>query len=165
MVIIEVAPTQAFFFEADGTQPTIPLTFTNSERVHTANTFYKEQIDNLLRFQVSANGYTDETVIYFEEQATVGHDGSFDAKKLISTGTGVPSLYTPAGDEILSINGQQATDKVPMSFICSESGTYNIESIETTTFSEIYLQDLVTGVVTDLMAGSHTFEYTAGERS
>lgn len=156
----EVPPTQGFFFEGVGAGT---MTFDNSERIHTAVPYYKEEKDNVLRLQATANGYTDETVIYFQEEATANFDGHYDAKKLTSTGSGVPSLYTPAGSEILSINGQPSTNMVPLSFSNDESGTYTIEATSTTTFSEVYLQDLVTGDVADLMLGSYTFDYTAGE--
>jgi hypothetical protein len=52
---------------------------------------------------------------------------------------------------------------VPMGFTSVTSGQYTISAIETSEFTEVYLQDLVTGDVTDLLAGSYSFEYTEGE--
>ncbi|MCD4735171.1 MAG: hypothetical protein K8R53_03950 [Bacteroidales bacterium] len=154
-----VPPTQAFFFEADGTVPVIPLAFTNAERTHTgAGYFYKDAPQELLRLEVAGNTNVDQTTIYFAENATAMHDGSFDAKKLHSDDM---SLWTNAGNIELSINGMPATDMVPVNFRAVASGTYSIEAVDNG-FEIVYLEDLKTGILHDLNS-AYEFNYTEGE--
>ncbi|MCD4737629.1 MAG: hypothetical protein K8R53_16435 [Bacteroidales bacterium] len=154
-----VPPTQAFFFEADGTVPVIPLNFTNAERTYTgAGYFYKEIPQELLRLEVAGSENVDQTTIYFAENATAMHDGNFDAKKLFSE---TVSLWTNAGSIDLSINGMPATDMVPVNFKAVASGTYTIEAIDNG-FEFVYLEDLKTGILHDLNS-AYEFSYTEGE--
>lgn len=61
--------------------------------------------NNAFRFKISGNNYSDETIIRMFHGATENFDGSYDAWKLFSPNTNVPSIYTQiaAGQE-LSIN-------------------------------------------------------------
>jgi len=156
-----VPPAQAFFFEADGTEPTIPLLFTDAERVHAPGPpFYKDAAADLVRLLATANEFTDETVVHFDVNSTVNRDKN-DARKLKSPGSTVPTIYTMGGDVELSINGLPATDIVPVYFECKTPGTYTIEASETSEFTYLVLQDMLTGQLTDLLEGPHTFEYTS----
>ncbi len=49
-----------------------------------------------------------------------------------------------------------------MSFTSVTSGTYTIEAIETSEFENVVLEDLFTGIQTDLLAGSYTFDHVTG---
>ncbi|MCB0805114.1 MAG: T9SS type A sorting domain-containing protein, partial [Bacteroidales bacterium] len=73
-----------------------------------------------------------------------------------------PQIYTTIGEEKLAVNALPATSTVPMGFQAETSGTYTINAIETSEFTEIYLEDLVTGETTDLLSDSYTFDYVAG---
>jgi len=156
----EVPPTQGFFVDAtaNGT-----LALDNSMRVHGLAQYYKSDVNDIVRLVASANNFSDETVIRFTDEATAGFDKQFDAKKLLSGGTEVPSLYTHAGSDIISINSQPAVELVPMSFTCSISGTYEIAATETSEFSHVVLEDILTGEQHDLLTGAYTFDYTVGE--
>jgi len=158
----EIPPTQGFFVNATGNGA---LALDNSMRVHGTAQYYKSDVNNIVRLVASANDFTDETVIRFLDDANAGFDKQFDAKKLLSGGTEVPSIYTHAGSDIISINSQPATTDVPMAFTCAVSGTYTIEATETSEFTEVTLIDNVTGEETDLLTSSYTFDYTAGENA
>jgi len=153
-----VPPVQAFFFEAlpggGG-----PLTFTDAERAHVVGLPYWKNDTELVKLRATANGYTDETVIHFNENSTINRDNN-DARKLISTASNVPTLYTKADGLAISINGMPATESVGMYFSCETAGTYTIEAVETGTFAYVVLEDLVSGEQTDLLAGAYTFDYT-----
>jgi hypothetical protein len=155
-----VQPGQGFFWHTTAADV---VTFANNERVSTPAPYWKSN-DNLVNLQVSGNGYKDQTVIRFMNDATIGFDGDFDAYKLVSVDF-VPSLYTGSGEAIMSINSQPATEMVPMSFQTSTSGTYTIEAIETGAFANVVLEDLVTGEQTNLLTDSYTFSYTTGENA
>jgi len=63
------------------------------------------QYNNALRFKITGNGYTDETVIRLLDGASENFDGMYDAWKMFSPNPNVPSLYTQIGPgEELSIN-------------------------------------------------------------
>jgi len=157
-----VEPGQGFFWNTPA--PT-QVTFANSQRSTMDGVpYYYKNSQNVVSLKVTGNGYSDETVIRFMDDASVAFDGSYDAYKLLSADF-VPSLYTGSGDEIMSINSQPATDMVPMSFQTSVTGTYTIEAIGTSDFANVVLEDLVTGVQTNLLTDSYTFNYTAGENA
>lgn len=159
-----VPPVQGFFFEAIA--PSVALTFMQSEQAHvTGLPYYKDEITELVQLQVSANGYTDQTAIHFNAEATTARD-LMDARKLFSGGAEIPSLYTVASDGMeLSINQLPATDMVPVHFSCPTSGTYTIEVVETSEFQHLVLEDLTTMTQTSLLESSYTFDYTEGSNA
>ena len=151
-----VPPGQGFFLEATANEP---LLFTSAEQVHVYNVPFWKDATDLVKLQASANGYTDETVIHFNENSTVNRDKN-DARKLKANGN-VPTLYTMADGLEISINGMPATDLVHVYFECGEAGTYTIEAIETSEFAYVVLEDVATGIQTDMLTDSYTFNYTA----
>ncbi len=152
-----VAPGQAFWLEANGPGT---LKFTNAERTNSGSTFFKDAPSELVKLTCSANGFTDETVVYFGENSTINKDRN-DALKMKSDGSINPNLYTKAGDADLSINGMPSTEVVPVYFECSTSGTYIIEATETSNFNNLVLEDMATGQMTDLLESSYTFSYAS----
>jgi len=158
-----IPPTQGFFVNAfgDGT-----FTFSGDERIHdTENTWFKSEIENLLTLKAfnTENDYYDLTYIRFLEEATTGFDKEWDAYKLLSYTDGVPQIYTSTEDDILSINTKPTTVMVPLAFTSGQSGTFSIETIETSNLVFIILEDLFTGEQIDLLSGNYTFDFTAGD--
>ena len=153
-----VPPAQAFFLEMDGTQPIADVTFDDADRAHVYGLPFYKDAENMVKLLATANGFTDETVIHFNEVLTFGRDKS-DARKLMSGGSTVPSLYTMASNIALSVNGMPATPSVPVFFECATSGTYTIEAIETSEFENVVLEDLLLGSQTSLLENSYTFEH------
>ena len=158
-----VVPTQAVFFHGDGSEATMPMTMDPSELHHSSYSFTKSEVSNLLALKVTGEYSSDETFIRFNEDATLAFDGKYDAYKLMSAVEYVPSLYTHAGDDNLSINSQPETNMVPMSFNTGQNGTFTIEATETSEFSHVVLEDKFTGEQIDLLAGSYTFDFTTGD--
>ena len=76
--------------------------------------FWKNDTE-LVKLMATANGYTDETVIHFDEDLQRARDKN-DARKLISTASSVPTLYTMASGLTISVNGMPATENVGMYF-------------------------------------------------
>jgi hypothetical protein len=152
-----MAPGLGFFTEA-----TAPGTFalTGAERAHGADWWWKSEVTELLTLQVSNNEYKDVTHIRFMENASPGFETTGDFHKLFSEVA--PQIYTVAGEDMLAVNVLPATKTVPMGFTCTVSGTYTIEAIETSEFAYVVLEDKVTGIQTDLLVNSYTFDYTAG---
>lgn len=161
---------QGFFVQVTGASPT--LTFENACRVHgTSSLYYKasRQQDVLsLGVTTGANAYSDKVFICFDSHATSGFDRQYDAYKLRGEAE-APELYTIA-DQILSIdvrNSIQDSPIIPLGFKSGVSAeyTFTAEGIESFSPSTpIFLDDLVTGVKTDLrQAHSYTFQAEKGE--
>jgi len=158
-----IPPTQGFFtsWTAGGS-----MAFAGTERAHnTAQFWWKSQVADLLTLQTTAQGndYADKAYIRFLEEATPEFDKVWDAYKLLSETPGVPQIYTTTTSDMLAINAQPAADMVPMAFASVGSGTFTIEALETSDFADVVLEDLFEGKQTDLLAGSYTFKYTAGD--
>ncbi len=154
-----IAPTQGFFVSATGAGT---LTVDNSMRAH-GGMFMKSEVDNLLGLQASGNGFDDELYIRFMEEATANFDGNWDAYKMLSETAEVPQIYTTTAGADLAIDARPATEMVPMEFVAGTSGTYTIEAIETSTFTEITLEDVENEVFTNLLTDSYTFDYSTAE--
>jgi len=150
----------AFFVEysAAGT-----FDLTGAERAHDPDFYYKEEVTSLLTLEAIGQGDADILHVRFMEEAQAGFAADGDFHKLFSTAEELPQIYTTAGADQLAINALPATEMVPMGFTSVTSGEYTISAIETSEFAEVYLQDLVTGEVTNLLSSPHTFDYVTGE--
>ena len=156
-----ISPEQGFFVKANagGT-----ITFTNEMRVHNATTFFKnaEVVPNLIRLEVSGNGYKDEAVFRFLEEASAEFDGQYDAHKLFGDVPEAPQIYTLGSTE-LSINSMPVTLVVPVGVKAGTSGTFVIAATEVNDMQFATLEDTRTGIFTDLSQKSYAFSFTAGE--
>lgn len=152
-----VPPGQGFFVSALGGLFTVDNTMTT----HAGNDmYYKEGLSNTVTLQAAGNGYEDATYLRFDESATEEFDGQFDAYKLLSWfNQDIPQLYTTAGGDMLSINVLPATETVPVGFTAGVSGTYEISAPEVNDFGYLVLEDLFTGIETNLLSGSYSFNY------
>ncbi len=158
-----IAPMQGFFVS---TTSAGLFSTGDSQRTHLgANNFYKSENPRMLVLQADGQNFSDNTFIHFNEQAGFEHDGVYDAYKIItSTNPELPQLfsYTPAGIK-LSVNGMPETSSVQVGFTSMQSGTFTISAPKTGNFTKVLLEDLITGIQTDLLAKNYTFTYTAGE--
>ena len=155
-----MAPTLGFFVETTNHDV---FTVNNNQRAHSPHWFWKDKVTNLLTLKATGNDKTDELHIRFADDVTAGMDRNGDAHKLFAETQGLPQIYTIAGSEKLAINALPATDKVPMGFKANGSGTYTIEATETSDFETVLLEDKATGIITDMLINSYTFNYKAGD--
>jgi hypothetical protein len=159
-----IAPAQGFFVKA-----TSAGTFSlgSDQRTHSgANNFYKSYNPHLMVLEASGANYSDQTWIHINGQAGVEHDGIFDAYKRISeSNPELPQIfsYTPAGDR-LAVNGMPEAMTVPVGFTAVETGSFTITAIEKGDFANLYLEDLLTGTLTNLMINSFTFDFNSGDQ-
>ncbi|MFN4122185.1 MAG: T9SS type A sorting domain-containing protein [Flavobacteriales bacterium] len=170
---ITIAPGQAFQIRKITVGGTSSFTFTNAMRVATIGaSFFSENtdwFDYRLTAKVSGNGFTDESHVFFNPNATPEFDPAYDANKLISN-PDVPALFTMSGIERMTYNGLpllNAPTQVDMAFYPANNGSFNLsfdylESLPSTVM--IYLQDKKTGVWTNLRTqSSYTFTSSAGD--
>ncbi len=150
-----IPPMNGFFVKASaGASLTIP----NSSRLHTSNNFYKNKgyVKDLLVLKVEGNGFSDQTYIHFNQDATTDFDSRFDAYKLLGIEE-APQLYTQTGNTRLSINVLPYSDEeitIPLSLKVGKVSEYKI-SVSENTFWEtvgVSLKDLQTGKIQDLRA-------------
>jgi len=158
-----ISPMQGFFVSATGNDV---LQLGDAVRTHSGkDNFYKNENSNMLLLEASGENFTDETMIHFNENAGVEHDGQFDAYKRISeSNPELPQIfsYTPQGVK-LGINGMPQTNMVPVGFTAGESGEFTISAKETGDFSTVILEDVLLGTQTDLLSNSYTFNFVPGD--
>ena len=159
-----IAPCQGFFVHVPG--PSFPsvgtLQMTNAVRTHNSTSFFKNAVSNLVRLEVSGNGYKDEAVVRFLDEATLSFDGEYDAHKLFGDVAEAAQLYT-LGSSPLAINALPETTSVPVGLRALTAGVYCIAATEVNDLSAILLEDTKTGIFTDLLKGAYAFDFTPGE--
>lgn len=160
-----IAPGQGFFVQCNNTSGG-SLGFDPSTRTHTRTTFFKNSVPNMVRLQASGNDRSEETVIRFTEEATAGFDGNFDAHNLETSVIGyptIPQIYSYADGVVLDINSLPATETVPLGFRAGLEGIYTIEATEIQDMPKVDLEDRSTGIITNLLTNSYSFNYKPGD--
>lgn len=157
-----IASGQGFFVEATAAGT---LGMSNDVKVHNGTTFFKdsrETVPNMIRLEVSGNGYADEAVVWFLPEATAGFDGQYDAHKLFGDVAEAAQIYS-SGNTALAINTMPETPAVPVGIHAGANGTYTIKATEINNFFNVSLEDTKTGVFTNLLKDSYTFSFATGE--
>ena len=155
-----IAPTQGFFVKGNGGT----FSMTDAVRVHNTVSFVKraeEVVPNLVRLQVSGNGYKDEAVVRFFAGATSEMDRDYDAEKLYGDVPAAAQLYT-LGSNPLAINTLPSIDNVGVGIKLGVKGSYTIAATEINDLGNTTLEDTELGISTDLSAGPYTFDAVAG---
>jgi len=168
-----IASMQGFFVKATGTGS---LDATNAVRVSDPNpVFYKATVNNptlrLRGYPVNNTSAADETVIYFDPQATSMFDGNFDAYKMMNNNSAYPNIFTrdstPASLSIQALPPlSNNTDVIiPLGYITKTNGNFTINASEILNFDpslHIYLEDNQTSTSQDLTANPvYTFSMNA----
>lgn len=157
-----IAPGQGFFVQVKDGFSTGTLAMSNNVRVHDAVPFFKSSINNLIRLQVSGNGFTDEAVVRFLPEATSEFDGEYDAYKFFGDMDGAAQLYTAAASP-LSINTIPETSTVPLGIRANSNGVFTIAATEINDLTYVSCEDKKTGEFTDLLKGPYSFSFIPGE--
>ncbi len=152
-----IPSTEGFWVKASAAGPALSATETTKSAVDQA--FFKTTTQsqaNLLRLSLTGNGYTDEAVVYFDNNATTAIDSDFDALKLTSMNAAVPNISSLVGNDDVVINGQPfppAGTIVPLRTTVGVTGTYTISIDSSNSLSPatcLLLEDQLTGIITDL---------------
>ncbi len=158
-----IAPGQGFFVNVENVG-TGTLGMDDNVRVHNTTSFYKSfEVNNFVRLQVSGNGYTDEAIVRFLPEATNGFDSQLDARKLFGYIDESAQIFTGSGDPIVINSLVPETKSIPLGIRAMTSGTYTISASELVNVPVVTLEDLKTGIYTDLVAGPYTFNFESGE--
>ncbi|HNW90220.1 MAG TPA: T9SS type A sorting domain-containing protein [Bacteroidales bacterium] len=166
---------QGFFVKA--TVSSGAFSVTNDARISELNPVFHKSIANttLLRLKghPAANQASgDETVIYFDTQATNVFDDNFDAYKWMNNDPAFPNLFTrDSTPNSLAINALPPlanTDVViPLGFTTKTGGSFTIKATEILNFDpalHIYLEDNQNSTSQDLtLDPDYTFSINAND--
>ena len=129
-----IPPMQAFWVRVSSGKSGATLVLNNSMRAHQDNSNNKFRapvsLSPLVRLVVSNGMNSDETVIYFNENASNGYD-AYDSPKMFNNSTLVPEIYTSTGNEHLVINGKSkyfAGLQMPLGFNTAQADTFSIHA-------------------------------------
>jgi hypothetical protein len=141
---------QGLFVEYTGTGNVSFLN--NTMRIHANDILLKNELAGLLRMKVTGNGFSDELIVHFKENASNSF-GIGDAEKWMSMYENATEAWTVTPDNFklttnsLAPMGDQLVS-VPMSFKCGADNNYTIEASNIESFNletEIWLEDLKLG--------------------
>jgi hypothetical protein len=163
----KIAHSQAFFVSA------IPgatsVTFRNIDRSSTNAYNFFSAPENLIRLQIDNGGKSDESVIYFTEEATDGYDLVFDSRKLMNPMVNSPSLFSITNDNMeMAINAFHKLNEdmvIPLGVIAGQSGKVTFSATDLSKLNaniEIYLEDAVSGKVVNLRDQSYSVNLNQG---
>lgn len=162
-------PFQAFWVKSDlggvgATQRTLPSSVRTTDTSGMGK-YFKKNFE-LLRLNVfDKDSAWDQTVIYFADGATPDLDPAFDAYKLDSYNTSVPSVYSVAKDAKLAINAldeNKFVHSVPLGFKTNKTGlvSFSVDLSELNPGVHVYLEDKLLGGYHNIKESAYTF--TAG---
>jgi hypothetical protein len=162
-----VPPMQGFFIKSNLNNVTLNLPA--SAKAHTTNKRYKGNSSSpniRLQFENAAN--SDQTVISFNEKATLSFDNLFDARKLFTADTD-PYIYSAINGNNYAINGipfPENSVTIPLVVNANTNGSYTIKAVELTGLDnyKIYLNDKLQNTQVNLSdVSSYSFNATAGK--
>jgi hypothetical protein len=147
-----IASSQAFWVQTNATNPTLSCT-ENVKVSNNAPFIGREAATSFdaLKLIVSGNGYSDEAILRFGNGASKAFDASLDARKIYSSGAGVPGIAsldsTGAEMSVSSFPVINGGVNIPVKTIVSQSGAYSISIDNAMKMPEGYciiLEDLAT---------------------
>ncbi len=160
-----IPPQQGFFVQTSVAEGTFGMD--NDVRAHSDQAFLKEDkvYADRLSLTIDDGTYTDETVIHFNENASVEKDFSYDADKFFATQRN--QLYTVAEGvkrAINTFNNINETPVVNMGVLIYEEGEFTISASDIETFevsTPLFLEDLKEELIINLReTNSYTFSAT-----
>ncbi|MEA3496745.1 MAG: T9SS type A sorting domain-containing protein [Bacteroidota bacterium] len=170
-----IPPMQGFFVKCSTSGVNGTLGMTDDVRLHNSDATFRNS-DNgkeIIRLKVKSekNGYTDETVIRFDNKSTAKFDSYCDANKMFSNNNSVSQIYTKSSDaKDMSINTIPEFDNeliIPLYTKIGVSGKNTI-FIDADNFSfsaNIYLEDLKENKMFDFGEGEYSFYADVNEKT
>lgn len=163
----EIAHSQSFWVHT--LDINAALTFRESAKSSNNNAdWIKQNVEavSLVRLQIDGNGFMDETVLVFNDDATIGYEGTHDAMKFFSPNEEVPSLAMLANngeeDFDVAINALPMPEtggiSIPLKALAGVNGNYllSVSDIQNLPSSAcLYVEDLETGDVMLIEEGAN----------
>lgn len=167
-----IPPMQAFWVRVNDNTTSTNLTIKKTMLAH------KDAVNNklkapgysehaTLRLQISNGEHTDETLLYFNDNAHDDFD-AYDSPKMFNNNKAIPEIYTRVGNQRLVINGMSYYDfstRIPLGFVAGHNGSFSISASQLQNFdsdTQIYLTDNLTNSFFNLSEGqSYNFNSDA----
>ncbi|NDP21552.1 MAG: hypothetical protein GZ091_10790, partial [Paludibacter sp.] len=138
-----IPPMQAFWVRVKSGTASTNMSFTNAMREHRLNTGDVMKAPKLnerkrLRLQLINGSETDETLVYFDANATNDYN-DFDSPKMMNNSATTPDLYSNVGNERLVINGLNAVVdnmELPLGFSLNAAATLKLKATQLSNFAE-----------------------------
>jgi hypothetical protein len=160
-----IPPMQGFFIK---TNNNVTLNLPTSAKTHTANKRYKgNSTAPHIRLQYENSIKSDQTVIYFDEKATLGFDKMLDGRKAFLTDSD-PYIYSIIDGIKYSINGipfPKDSITIPLVVNAITDGSYTIKATELVDLDsyKVFLNDKSQNLTINLANdSSYTFNATTG---
>jgi hypothetical protein len=165
--LTEISPNQAFFVRCKSSVVGSPtFSIPQAARTNGTTSFFKTStVHEEIALTLAGEGYTNQTFIYEQSNATDKFDSQFDAFYFAHTGNaphfnsvGVDSTaYSVQALPELNLSEQY------LSFYYGSNGktfTISVDPAQVPSLTSIMLHDLHTGSNTDLLQGNYTFTST-----
>lgn len=167
-----IAASQGFFVTVSSGGP-YSLGLNVNARKHFRTKIRPEyENKNSLSLKLKDTEFSDETVVYFTENASDLFDGEYDALKMKESNPSRTIIYTKSSDDIdLSINSQHEIIKDQSIPLYLESGAAGSKDLSISgiegfdTDLEVYLEDLKLNQIVDMKNGSYSFLYDPGDET
>jgi trimeric autotransporter adhesin len=174
-----IPPLQGFFVKANATGASVNFTGAGV-KVHSTQARYKKGSDSQeetkgdiiypkVKLELTGNNTADETIVWFNENATTGYDEIYDGFKLFSSDASFGQLYSILNGNQFVINGiplPSSTLTVPLGIMIPQSGVYSLDKkvLEVLDNYNVYLVDKMNGNYTvDIKSvNSYSFSSDAG---
>ena len=138
-----IPPMQAFWVRVNPDKTSTDFMMTNAMRSHAdvSGNRFKAPADikqKILRLSVTNGINTDETVIYFNANASNEFDG-YDSNKMSNSNSAIPEIFTVVDNQQLVINGLKTMDddiEIPLGFSTGEANLFKIKTTDLTGFNE-----------------------------
>ncbi len=154
-----IPSNQGFWVRAINTSASI--TIPSSARVHSGQAFYKDTPEISypeIRLNATMNGNIDEAVIAFMPDGSEGFNGYYDLEKFYNAPE-FPQFYSILDSRQYAFKALPADYEnrlIPLGFEMVQAGTFQLQASEIKNFDpdiNVYLEDLLTGQVTELKEG------------
>jgi hypothetical protein len=172
-----IPPLQGFFVKANAIGANVDL---SGAKVHSAQARYKKSESSLtetkediiypkVKLELNGPETSDETIVWFNDEATTGYDENYDGYKLFSSEATFGQLYSILGGRNYVINGISLPSDstiVPLGVKIAQAGNYSLlrKVLEKLDNYDVYLIDKANGnYIVDLKkSDKYTFSSDAG---
>jgi hypothetical protein len=160
--VATINPFEAFFVQVPNSTP---INFAVAGRQS-----IKSEIGTNLSDKLELTAFTstgkDKTNLIMDDIQTAQYEIGYDLEKWVVTGTGNPQIYSILGGINYAYNTLpfSSLQNLPIGIYSKTKSTVTINAnlINSSSISQLFLNDNVTGSVTDLLNSSYTFTCEAG---
>lgn len=156
-------PFDAYFVQADAGLQTSGITFNAISRQNSRKSVVTN-LSDIFKIELNTSTGTDKTFLILNDEQNVDYQVGQDMEKWLTTGIDVPQIYTTIDNISYAYNALPAENvqNLSLGLYNKTIGTNTItaNAIQASSIEELILTDKLTGISTNLLASSYTFEAT-----